>query len=187
MAEIAEAVGLGVSSIYYYFANKHAVLERIVVDVNSVALAIASDAAERFDDAPARLHSFIRRDAAALCELPFDINEIHRLAGEEGKVFERYWTDREQLLGAVTSFISQGIDDGDFVPVDPLLAAVTVLSNDEAVQNWYRPGRERPDKRALPNTSQPSEIGEFVADLALRGLLVDASQLVGIGQRSAEQ
>lgn len=175
MAQIAERVGLEVTSIYYYFANKHAILERIVVDVNLVPLAIADDVSVEFPDAPRRLHAFIRRDAAALCEFPFDFNEIHRLARGGDGTFERYWADRTRLLAAVEAFVRDGIDQGTLRAVDPELTAVTILANDEAVQNWYRPDSGPPATRV-----DPASIGAFIADLALRGLLTDPADLAAI-------
>ena len=128
MAQIAEAVGLEVSSIYYYFGSKHEVLERIVVDVNRVPLRIAADVQLEFPDAARRLHAFIRRDVAALCEFPFDFNEIHRLARDDRGNFTRYWADREQLLVEVEAIVRQGIADGSSAPTDPEL--------DRARRSW---------------------------------------------------
>jgi AcrR family transcriptional regulator len=170
MAQIAEAVGLEVSSIYYYFGSKHEVLERIVVDVNRVPLRIAADVQVEFPDATRRLHAFIRRDAAALCEFPFDFNEIHRLARDDRGNFTRYWADREQLLVEVEAIVRQGIADGEFRTADPALVALTILSNDEAVQNWYRSSNGGTAVRL-----SPEEIGLFVADLMLRGMVIDVA------------
>lgn len=180
MAQIAEAVGLEVSSIYYYFGSKHEVLERIVVDVNRVPLGIAAAVQVEFPDATRRLHAFVRRDAAALCEFPFDFNEIHRLARDDRGNFTRYWADREQLLVEVEAIVRQGIADGEFRDTDPRLAALTLLANDEAVQNWYRPSTGETAPR-LP----PEEIGSFVADLAVRGLVVDAGVLDAVRHDTA--
>ncbi|MET0908436.1 MAG: TetR/AcrR family transcriptional regulator [Ilumatobacteraceae bacterium] len=180
MAQIADAVGLEVSSIYYYFSSKHEVLERIVVDVNRVPLAIAAEVQVDFTDAARRLHAFVRRDAAALCDFPFDFNEIHRLARDDRGNFERYWADRERLLVVVEAIVRQGIDEGVFVPVDPELAALTILANDEAVQNWYRPASGPTAARLTP-----SAIGAYVADIALRSLLVDVGQLAAVALDTA--
>lgn len=177
MAQIAEAVGLGVSSLYYYFRNKNDVLERIVVDVNRVPLDIAQQVRQDYAGAADRLHNFVRLDAVALCGFPFDINEIHRLAGEEPETFEQYWEDRQALLEDVAGFIRQGIDEQVFVDVDPMLAAVTILANDEAVQNWYRPPASRPADTAIAIRFEPDEIGRFLADWALRGLLKENHQI----------
>lgn len=171
MAEIAQSVGLGVSSLYYYFGNKHEVLERIVEEVNRVPLAIATEVVEFFDDAPRQLHAFIRNDAAALCEFPFDINEVHRLAGDDRTMFATYWADRQQLVDSVEAIVKQGISAGDFQVVDAPLCSLSILANDEAAQNWYR----------VPSASgidrSPDEVGTFVADLAVRGLLVDTNRI----------
>lgn len=180
MAQIAGQVGLEVTSMYYYFANKRAILERIVVDVNLVPLAIAEAVRSEFDDPARRLHAFIRRDAAALCEFPFDFNEIHRLARGDDGTFARYWSDRGRLLAAVEAFVGDGVECGDLRPVDPELTAVTILANDEAVQNWYRPGSGPPATRF-----DPAAIGTFVADLALRGLLADPQRLAAVSSDTA--
>ncbi len=180
MAEIADEVGLGVSSIYYYFRNKHDLLERIVIDVNQVPLKIAERARLDHPSAGQRLHSFIRNDAIALCQLPFDINEIHRLAGQEPDAFERYWADRDRLLAEVSQFVVEGVSSGEFRTVEPELTGLTVLANDEAIQNWYRPGlRRQPGEDGLARF-EPAEIGLHLADLTLRGLLADPTDLSAI-------
>ncbi|MFN3218372.1 MAG: TetR/AcrR family transcriptional regulator [Acidimicrobiales bacterium] len=188
MADIAEAVGLGVSSLYYYFQSKHDIFERIVIEVNREPLTIVAEVRERFPDAGRRLHAFVRADAAALCELPFDFNEIHRLAGDDPDGFDRYWADRQRLLDEVAEIVRQGVDDGEFVPVDADLTAVTVLANDEAVQHWFRhptgrSGAGGPGRSVAP--SDPAAIGSFLADLVVRGLLADPARLGAIGADTA--
>lgn len=177
MAAIADEVGLGVSSLYYYFRNKHDILERIVIDVNRVPLSITEAVRAEFNGAGTRLHAFIQRDAIALCHFPFDINEVHRLAGSEPDGFERYWTDRAQLIEAVTALVVDGIEDGVFRPVDPGLTALTVLANDEAIQNWYRPPVGRVGPTPGVDRPDPPSIGAFLADLTLRGLLAEPDLL----------
>jgi AcrR family transcriptional regulator len=180
MTQIADAVGLGVSSVYYYFGNKIEMLERIVHEVNNIPLAIAAQAEARFDDGPHRLHAFVRNDAAALCELPFDINEIHRLAADDRDLFADYWSDRRRLVAKVRTFLEQGIEEGHFRTVDLDLGASTILANDEAVQNWYRvpTGQDR--------VGTPDEVGAFLADMALRGLLADVADLEAVRAATAE-
>lgn len=80
--------------------------------------------------------------------------------------FARYWADRDRLVGAVERVVADGVASGELRNVDARLAALTLLANDEATQNWFRAGRSGPDHLAA-----------FVADLALRGLLADPSEL----------
>ncbi|MEM9033732.1 MAG: TetR/AcrR family transcriptional regulator [Actinomycetota bacterium] len=165
MAQIAEASGLQVSSIYYYFASKEDILERILDEVNRVPLDALAEATAASDDPAEQLHRFVRRDAAALCRFPFDINEIHRLASTPDGRFGRYWSERQELVQGVEAIVAAGIESGQFVDVDAHLLALTVLANDEASQNWYRQRGEDADA-----ATDPDEIGAQLADFALRGL-----------------
>lgn len=181
MAQVAEASGLQVASLYYYFRSKNDILERIVGDVNRIPLEVFAAAVAEHEDPATRLYAFIRADAAALCEFPFDINEIHRLAGEDDEaLFTRYWEERQQLNDEVESLIASAIERGDFVDVDPHLASLTILANDEAAQNWYRPvgARRLAGRDGTPASDRtPTEVGGFLADMALRALLMDPGRL----------
>jgi len=57
--------------------------------------------------------------------------------------------------------ISHGMDVGEFRTVDPRLTALTILANDEGVQNWFR----------LGTTRKPRVIGDAVAAMVVGGLL----------------
>lgn len=178
MAEIAEAAGLGASSLYYWFRSKQQILELIVTDVNRLPLEFAERAAAEGGSPAVRLWRLVRFDAETLCAFAFDINEIHRLAGEDEPTFVRYWQERQRLNDAVEALIAEGIETGDLRDVDPRLAALTILANDEAVQNWFRPVE---GVRLAGRSSEaggdygPPEIATFLADLTLRGLLRDPS------------
>lgn len=185
MADIARAAGLQVSSVYYYFGSKDEILERIVAEVNRVPLDLLHAARGRFADPPRRLHAFVRADAAALCRFPFDINEIHRLAGASDEAFAPYWHERRQLEDEVTAVVAAGVDTGVFVDVAPTLAALTILANDEAAQNWYRPPRPRVGEGDVVASVTPAAVGGFLADLTLRGLLVDPGQVESIRAETA--
>ena len=55
-------------------------------------------------------------------------------------------------------------DRGD---LDPALTALTIMSNDEGVQNWFRLGSKR----------RPAAIGRAMADLVVGGLLAEDRSL----------
>jgi AcrR family transcriptional regulator len=170
MAEIARRSGLQQSSMYYYFGSKEQILEAVVSEANRASLELV----ERIRDDPApavvQLYRMIRADVAALCALPYDLNEIHRLAARDAKTFARYWRERTRLERAVTDVIDAGIDAGELRAVDPELTAVTILSNDEATQNWMRNDARRAKKKPAP-LGGPYAIGTFLADLTVRGLM----------------
>jgi AcrR family transcriptional regulator len=160
MAEIAEAAGLGASSLYYWFGSKQQILEVIIEDVNRAPLQLAEDLAAQGGAAVARLESLIRFDVETLCRLPFDINEVHRLASEDDAAFTRYWADRQRLIDAVERLVADGVSSGELRAVDPRLTALTILANDEATQNWFRGDV----------SYSVDDVAAHVTDLALRSL-----------------
>ena len=109
---------------------------------------------------------------AALCALPFDINEVHRYAARDRERFSTYWKERRTLQSTLAAIIQEGVDDGSLRPVNVRLAALTLMSNDEAVQNWFRH-----DTRPLRD---PVAIGDALADLAIGGLVTDPRTMVEI-------
>ena len=66
-----------------------------------------------------------------------------------------------RLEGRLASLVSKGMAAGEFRAVDPALIALTIMSNDEGVQNWFRLGTPR----------TPREIGEALASVVVGGLL----------------
>jgi AcrR family transcriptional regulator len=163
MARIATEAGLAQSSLYYYFHSKEEVLAAIVARANVVPLELAARIDAEGGRAAVRLYRFVRGDVQALCRMPFDINEVHRTSARDRDRFATYWSERKTLRRRIAAMIRDGIAEKDLRDVDPSIAALTVMSNDEAVQNWYR---FEPDRRRSINAAS-----RFVADLTVGGLL----------------
>ncbi|HEX7135120.1 MAG TPA: TetR/AcrR family transcriptional regulator [Iamia sp.] len=165
MAQIAEGSGLQQSSIYYWFRSKSDILASILERVNRVPLSIVER--ERTTEGPLaeRLHRLVREDVLTLCGFPFDINEIHRLARRAPEEFAAYWDERRHLDGEVEALIAEGVASGELRPVDPRLAARSLLAADEATQNWFRP------LGASGYTAE--QVADHVATTAVRSLLPD--------------
>jgi AcrR family transcriptional regulator len=179
MAEIARRSGLQQSSLYYYFRNKEQVLDEVVAEANRAPLALVARVRRDGGDAAVQLYRIIRADVMALCALAYDLNEVHRLAARDPAEFRRYWRDRGRLVDEVTSVIADGVTAGELRDVDPRLTALTILSNDEATQNWMRapgPGRGKAGEVQL-GSGAPLAVGAFLADLTVRSLLADPERL----------
>jgi AcrR family transcriptional regulator len=178
MAEIADGAGLQQSSLYYYFRSRDAILEEILGTVNRVPLEFVERLKVDGGPAAVRLYRLIRFDVVALSAFPFDINEVHRLASRQPEGFDVYWEERQRLNDETEALVAAGVAAGEFIDVDPRLTATTLLANDEAVQHWNR-GQRRLANRPPSDAGQysPPEIGQYLADLALRGLLARPSRL----------
>jgi AcrR family transcriptional regulator len=170
MTQLAHAVGLRQSSLYYHFARKEEVVAALVARANVVPLELLERIDRDGGSAPARLHRYVRADTVALCDLPFDINEIHRIAARDREGFAGYWKERRTLERRVTRIVRDGVSDGTLRPVEPRLTALMLLSNDEGVQNWFR----------LSPRPAPRAIGAALADMVVGGLLAQGGDLAAV-------
>ncbi len=161
MSRLAAEVGLGQSSLYYYFRSRDEVVAALVARANVVSLDLVSAIAASNGSPADKLLAFVQGDVEALCALPFDINEVHRIAARDRARFAAYWHDRARLESRLTAIVRAGVDSGELRPVDARLTALTIMANDEGVQNWYRLGTRR----------SPKAIGRALAELTVRGLL----------------
>jgi AcrR family transcriptional regulator len=170
MAEIARGCGLQQPSLYYYFRSKAELLDAVLAEANRAPLALVAGVRAAGGSAAVQLYRVIRSDVVALCALPYDLNEIHRLAASDPDTFARYWTERDQLVDELATIVGEGVTARELRAVDPRLTALTLMANDEGTQNWLRvarPGGGTPQ-------SGPAEhlaVGAFLADLMVRGLL----------------
>ncbi|MEA2345830.1 MAG: hypothetical protein QOF63_3999 [Thermoanaerobaculia bacterium] len=161
MSRLAAEVGLGQSSLYYYFRNRDEIVAALVARANVVSLDLVDQVAASDETPAGKLLRFVRGDVEALCALPFDINEVHRIAARDRERFAAYWQERARLTRRLTAIVQAGIDGGELRAVDANLTALTIMANDEGVQNWYRLGTRR----------RPADIGQALAELTVGGLL----------------
>ncbi len=174
MSRIAREVGLKQSSLYYYFRRKEEILAALVARANVVPLALMQGITRDGGPPAVQLYRFVRADAAALCELPFDINDIHRIAMRDPVEFASYWKERADLERQVASLVRRGVAVGELRKVDPRLTALTVLANDEGAQNWFR----------LGSRWSATAVGDHLAQLVVAGLLTDPGQLDPVRRRA---
>jgi len=179
MKELAGTAGLRTSSLYYYFDSKEAILHEIVAEVNRVFLEEVQRVDARVGSAASKLYRLICRDVELLCGLPYDLNEALNISMLQDEAFRWFWDDRESLYDAVETIVRAGVMAGEFIPVDTRLTAIAVLANDKGVRGWFGPvqatGQGR--SRRASDSYEPNELGEFLADITVGGLLVDRDRL----------
>jgi len=173
MTRLAGEVGLKQSSLYYYFRNRDEVVLALVHRANVVPLELVERVHATPGDAPDKLYRFVCGDVEALCALPFDINEVHRIAARDREKFADYWSDRRRLERRLAALVRGGSEAGTLREVDPRLTALTIMANDEGVQNWFR----------LGTGLSPAKIGRSLAQLTVGGLLPDGGRIAAVVDR----
>ena len=170
MARLAAEVGLGQSSLYYYFRSRDEVVAALVAGANVVPLELIGEITAGPGSVPAKLHRFVRGDVEALCALPFDINEIHRIAARDRSRFEVYWRERATLERRLAALLRHGVRDGELRELDPRLVTLHLLAGDEGTQNWFR---LRPAASAV-------RVADTLAALAVAGVLPPGRALADV-------
>ena len=162
LKDIADATGLTRPALYHYFANKEAVLARLVSDLTLAPAAelaklgrlpgkssverlhaMAFDTALRHARQPERFRVLVRSDA----ELPAELAQSYR-------------DGRRRILAEFIAVIEQGVTSDELRPVDARTAALGIIGMCTWVAWWYRPDDDDDER----------EIAESLADMAVASL-----------------
>jgi TetR/AcrR family transcriptional regulator len=187
MLEIAEQSGLGQSSLYYWYRRKELIVAELLQQVNRLPLAFAKQLENEGDAADVQLYRLIQFDVRTVCEFPLEITEVHRMSRRERSAFETYWKERRELTTTIERLIERGIVDGVFRPVDAYLCALTIIAQDESVQNWYL--REpRPKVRGhgdpLASRYRADEVADYVATQTVASLIAAPARVEAVKKRA---
>lgn len=167
MRDIAAAAGMAVGNLYYYFADKQALLAFCQEDALAGLLDLATRVRGESLPPDQRLwllvvgHMLRLHEATPGAIAHLDVDGLAPAARAE--VLAR----RDAYEETFREVVRQGASDGLFRRVDPKLAALTLLGALNWTAQWYRPGGGK--------TAQ--ELGEEMADMLVRGLLAGGKRL----------
>jgi TetR/AcrR family transcriptional regulator, cholesterol catabolism regulator len=159
--DIAQVLNMQGGSLYAHVASKEDVLWSIVCRAADRFGHEVGPLAEGDQPAGVRLRAMIRGHVAIVTS-----------AQRDAAVFLHEWrflsaVRREQIASLRDSYealfrqvIAEGVQVGDFAPVEPRIAAAAILSGLNGIATWYRPA----------GALAPDEIADQYADLFLRGL-----------------
>jgi len=182
MTQVAREVGLGQSSLYYWFRSKEDLLKALV-SANRESL----DVAERLSagDAPAavRLFAVLHADVLQMCEGPLDFYDLERAARAQPDVFAEVLDDYGRLRDELERIVESGVGEGSLVAADARLAVVACLAQTEGVQHRFRtPTPDASDRPAALAT--PGDAARLAARAAVRSLLADPAGLDAVERRA---
>jgi AcrR family transcriptional regulator len=167
MRDIAAAAGMAVGNLYYYFADKQALLAFCQEDALAGLLELAARVGGESLPADQRLwllvvgHMLRLHEATPGAIAHLDVDGLAPAARAD------VLAQRDAYEETFREVVRQGQGDGLFRPVDPKLAALTLLGALNWTAQWYRPGGGKTAR----------ELGEEMADLLVRGLLADGKRL----------
>jgi AcrR family transcriptional regulator len=168
LQQLADEVGLTRTGIYHYVRGKDELLETLV---RGFTLDTARDL-ETLRDAsnrPAleRLREGVMLMALKVAEHP---QRFRLLLTSEGAfpeaIAKQHRGARRPTLAALTTLVSEAIREGNCRPVDPQLAAFSLLGVANRVAFWY-PRAEGAGALA------PEDVAQRLTEIALAGLLAE--------------
>lgn len=159
MQQIADAAGIGKSTLYDYFKNKEDILLWVIADDIADLTAIAQEIASQDLPAAQRLRQVMRAHLEYLQstkELTLKLYyEIYRLSARSQQHIQQMRHAYQDLL---SKLVQEAIDEGAFRPVSPLLAVRTILSILSPVVFTTRP------------TGTPEQMMEEAIDIFFKGV-----------------
>jgi TetR/AcrR family transcriptional regulator len=171
MSEIAKAVGLGQSSVYYWFRSKEDLL-RALAGANRESLEVARRLAAEGTPPPAHLYAVLYADVLQMCHGALDFYDLERVAHAQPEFFAEILADYGRLGAELETIIDAGMRSGAFLPGDPRTATAACLAQTEGVQHRFRtPTPDASERGAV--LADPAAAARLAATTALRALLAD--------------
>ena len=174
--DIADAVGLTRPALYHYVKSKEQLLGKLVAEVTVVAAKDIARVARKTDrSATARVSDIVQ----LLVRGQGEKGELFRLllrseADLPDSVAASYADNRRAVLRSMTTVIEQGVERGEFRPVNATVAAFGTLGIINWVAWWYHPGSFKLD-----------DICAELADLAVHSLAAEPGRLSSRSPRDA--
>lgn len=141
LQDVANSMGLKRPALYYYFKSKDDLLDRLILEATVGPARKLEEIAARNDlDVVARLHAsahwIVEWTGTHTERFLLLVKSEADLSSASAKTFTE---GRRRVLEAVKTIIDEGIDSGDFRPVDSRVAAFGVWGTCIWTAWWYQP------------------------------------------------
>ncbi len=161
MEDIAQALGIRKSSIYYYIKSKEELLREICLRTMHILLEAAEGIVSRESDPENELKKLIFSHAQLLCEnLDLFTVTLRELTPTNAGAF---WGEivglRDRYEGLIRQAIRDAKDAGVLKEIDEKIAAFALLGMLNWMIRWYSPSGEK----------SPDEIARFWVDVFFNG------------------
>lgn len=173
--EIARAVGIRQPSLFHHFASKPEIMQALLTyDLDAFSFVEALAAEE--GPAAVRLYRYLRDDVALVSRSPYNLSGLYTDEVMGDPDFAPWARRSDQLHAAVEQIARDGIDSGEFVPMDPVLVREAIAGILLRTLMTYSGGRPQP----------ATALGDEIASFVLRAILADPSTLREVRQAAAK-
>ncbi len=141
--EIADALGIGATSIYTHIKTKCELLHEILIDTLDALIAVQQDAIESTPDVVEQLRRGAESQVRFLVEHPQEaLIAIREFRWAEGDALTAVLERRRRYRNAFEDLIAEGNRQGRMSVSNAKIAAFAIIEMAEGVPRWFRPGRE---------------------------------------------
>ena len=202
LKDVADAVGLSRSSIYYYYPNKDALLAALIEGVTLPVANIFRDVDQGMPP-QARIREVVRRLVLWVADPRTHFRLMDQSEAELPPAISKAHVDsKRRILSEMVKLINEAIGAGEARPVDPRIAAFSIIGMAMWTAWWFQP-RHGPSidevsstiadnaVASLHRTDGPAAttvaelIGEIRDNLSLVEAMVDRNDPGGLGQPAA--
>lgn len=152
--DIAQSMGVTKAALYYYFPNKHALLQEAFTEALRVAFESLEKAQEEGRSGLQKLQMAIAGYLeVSLAELSrcVILTEEHALLPQHRAVI---FQQRDRYEAALRDLVREGIKDGSIIPCDPKLAIFSIFGAVNWVPKWFTANGDWSNKQLAHAMSQ---------------------------------
>lgn len=168
--DIAEAVGVSRTALYYYFRSKETILQALTEEVTEKAGLLARSVSSR-DVLPARqaLTELIVQHAGLILAHPLQFRVVERSETNLPAPYQAAAkAARRSVLADFVRVIQRGIDNGEFRPTQARVAAFSIIGMCNWCAWWFDVNKDLP----------ADAVAQSIADFSVRGLAPESDFIV---------
>jgi AcrR family transcriptional regulator len=174
LEQVARELGVTRPALYHYFRSKQDILYGIHRTAqHRLGLAIDEVQAQHLTPREA-IAAILRNHALTIIENAHLVGVMFQEeAGLPARRRNQLREARREYARSFAEVYEQGVKQGQFIEMDPLLAAFLMFGACNWISNWYRPGRWT-----------PAMVADSISTLLMQGVLRDPCLLGSDGGRN---
>jgi AcrR family transcriptional regulator len=139
--DIADALGIGATSIYSHVKSKSELLHEILIDTLDAILAVQQDAIASSPDIVEQLRRAAESQVRFLVEHPQEaVIAIRDFRWAEGDALSAVYDRRRRYRKVFEDLLVEGVKQGRMSISNAKITAFAIIEMAEGVPRWFRPG-----------------------------------------------